>query len=432
MKTLYLDLSSGVSGDMFAGALYALLDEDGQKAFAQAVSGAGLQRVDIRPANVLKGGIRAVKMDVLIDGAVEGTEPHSTHEGHHGHSLADVEAVIAALHLPDDVKRDMVEIYESLAEAEAAVHGTTPGDIHFHEVGTIDAIADVMNAALLMHIFSPDRVVASTVNVGRGRVHCAHGLLPVPAPATGELLRGLPICQPEDETGELTTPTGAALIRHYVSAFGPMPAMVLDRSGFGAGDRDLAGGTVNALHALIGNEVTPAASANAPVAGNAGGASGSAGAGPSEGAAEENDDLSDIVREFVFTVDDMTGEDLAFAADTLRDGGALDVYFEPIFMKKGRPAYLVTVLCPEAAREELLCLIFRHTSTIGVREYRTRRAVLQNRFEKRHTSYGDLTVKVSEGYGVTKEKVEYEDLATAAAEHDIGIRELREALRKEL
>ena len=273
--------------------------------------------------------------------------------------------------------------------------------VHFHELGTYDAIADIMNAVVLMRMIGPGRVVANSVNLGNGKVRCAHGILPVPAPAVANLLTNLPISQKNGgkEPGELTTPTGAVLVKYFVNSFGDIPEMSLESSGYGQGDKDI--GSPNVLHALCGYTVA-------------------------------GEDASPTIHEFIFTIDDMRGEDLSFAADCLRDGGAVDVYFTPVFMKKGRPAYVVTVLCPEGAREEILHLIFQHTSTIGLREYVSKRVVLSRHLEKRKTRYGDISVKVSEGYGVRKVKPEYEELVRFAAENDIGIRELREQISKEI
>ncbi len=467
-KILFLDLGNGVSGDMFAGALYSLLDSEGQKEFQRLADGAGLPGVRIVPEAVTKSGIAATKMCVLIDGeeeqaadtegvsgeavsagdrAGEGraaaphreteaayTSPTSSDDGHphhHGHSLADIESTIDGLSLDEDVRRTMKAIYASIAAAECKVHGKPVTDIHFHEVGTWDAIADIMNAAVLMKLLSPDEVWATSINVGNGSVHCAHGVLPVPAPATAELLRGLPVRRTEEENpvGELTTPTGAALVKYFVTAFGPGPEMTMLASGYGAGTKELPG-QANALHAMLGET---SGRMDGP-AGTGSGAGNIDAANDSKTgtAAGDADNTSSTICELVFNVDDMTGEDLSFAMDCLRDGGATEAYFTPIFMKKGRPGYQVTVLSPVDAREDIIYLIFLHTTTVGLREYETRRAVLTRHYEKRHTSYGDVTVKVSEGYGVRKEKPEYEDLATLAAEHDMGIRELREALKKEL
>lgn len=448
-KILFFDLGSGVSGDMFAGALYSLLDEKGQQEFQRLVSGAGLPGVRVLPEAVTRNGISATKMHVYIGGGEEGyakgvgggkegyakgagggeeghakgaggaenmswktdppagaasdTAPTEAHPHHHGHSLADIESTIDGLSLDADIKKTMKEIYASIAAAESRVHGMPVTDIHFHEVGTWDAIADIMNAAILMKQLSPDQVCATPVNVGNGSVHCAHGTLPVPAPATAELLKGLPIRRTDEDNpvGELTTPTGAALVKYFVTSFGSGPEMTLQASGYGAGTKELSG-RPNVLFAMLG------------------------------AAAGDADNTSSTICELVFNVDDMTGEDLSFAMDCLRDGGATEAYFTPIFMKKGRPGYQVTVLCPSEAKEDIIHLIFLHTTTVGLREYETRRAVLIRHYEKRHTSFGDVTVKVSEGYGVRKEKPEYEELATLAAEHDMGIRELREALKKEL
>ena len=420
MKILFLDLSNGVSGDMFAGALFSLLKEDERESFLSVVNNCGLPGVVIKPEKTSASGILSYKMHVMIDGKEElpdGEREHDhEHEHKHAHdhdhthsethhhgerSIGEINGLIDSLKLQDEDRTRMKEIYGLLSEAEAKAHDKPVSMVHFHELGTYDAIADIMNAVVLMRMIGPGRVVANSVNLGNGKVRCAHGILPVPAPAVANLLTNLPISQKNGgkELGELTTPTGAVLVKYFVNSFGEIPEMALESSGYGQGDKDI--GSPNVLHALCGYTVS-------------------------------GEDASPTIHEFIFTIDDMRGEDLSFAADCLRDSGAVDVYFTPVFMKKGRPAYVVTVLCPEGAREEILHLIFQHTSTIGLREYVSKRVVLSRHLEKRKTRYGDISVKVSEGYGVRKVKPEYEELVRFAAENDIGIRELREQISKEI
>ena len=402
MKILFLDLSNGVSGDMFSGALFSLLTEDEREEFLSLANSCGLPGVSVKPEKSSDSGILAYKMHVLINGHEElqdGSHDESVRED--GRSLSEINDLIQSLNLPEEDRIRMKEIYALLSDAEARAHDKEVSMIHFHELGTYDAIADIMNAVILMRMIGPGRVVATSVNLGNGNVRCAHGVLPVPAPAVTNLLTNLPVSQKTEgkELGELTTPTGAVLVKYFVNSFGDIPEMALESSGYGQGDRDI--GRPNVLHSLLGYT-------------------------------ESGDDSTSTIHEFIFTIDDMRGEDLSFAADCLRDSGAVDVYFTPVFMKKGRPAYVVTVLCPEGAREELLHLIFQHTSTIGLREYVSKRVVLSRHYEKRKTRYGDISVKVSEGYGVRKVKPEYEELVRFAAENDIGIRELREQIGKEI
>ena len=402
MKILFLDLSNGVSGDMFAGALFSLLKEDEREEFLSLANGCGLPGVSVKPEKSSGSGILAYKMHVLINGHEEIPDGEHDERSHkEERSLSEINDLIQSLNLPEEDRIRMKEIYALLSEAEAKAHDKDVSMIHFHELGTYDAIADIMNAVILMRIIGPGRVVATSVNLGNGNVRCAHGTLPVPAPAVANLLTNLPVSQKTEgkETGELTTPTGAVLVKYFVNSFGDIPEMALESSGYGQGDKET--GRPNVLHSLLGYT-------------------------------ESGDDSTPTIHEFIFTIDDMRGEDLSFAADCLRDSGAVDVYFTPVFMKKGRPAYVVTVLCPEGAREEILHLIFQHTSTIGLREYVSKRVVLSRHYEKRKTRYGDISVKVSEGYGVRKVKPEYEELVRFAAENDIGIRELREQIGKEI
>ena len=252
--------------------------------------------------------------------------------------------------------------------------------IHFHEVGSLDALADVAAVCYLMEKLSPDRVEASPVHVGSGRISCAHGILPVPAPATAELLKGIPIYG-GSITGELCTPTGAALLRQFVSSFGPMPVMTVEAVGYGMGKKDFA--AANCLRILLGH-----------------------------GAEEE-----DAVVELRCNLDDMTGEEIGFATEQLLGAGALDVFTTPIGMKKNRPGVLLTVLCNPKHRQTMVRQLFRCTTTLGIREENCRRYTLERRTETTETPYGPLRRKVASGYGVERQKPEYEDLARIARQN---------------
>ena len=292
--------------------------------------------------------------------------------------MADI-AHLVEHHLPlsDKVKADVMAVYGRIAEAESHAHGVPVSQVHFHEVGSMDAVADITAVCLLMEKLSPDEVVVSPIHVGSGQVRCAHGILPVPAPATAHILRGAPIYGGSIQ-GELCTPTGAALLMHFASRFGDMPAMRLQAVGYGMGKKDFP--AANCVRAMLGE---------------------------TEGAA-------DTVAELACNVDDMTGEALGFAMEQLLAAGALDVFTAPIGMKKSRPATLLRLLCRPEDRERMVELLFRHTTTLGVRESLCRRYVLERSVETRETPWGSVRVKSASGYGVTRRKYEYEDLADIA------------------
>ena len=290
--------------------------------------------------------------------------------------------------LPQSVRDNALAVYRLIAEAESAAHGVPVSEIHFHEVGAMDAVADVTAVCMLMDRLSPDQVVVSPVHVGSGHVHCAHGVLPVPAPATAHILRGAPIYGGEVK-GELCTPTGAALLKHFATRFGDMPPMRVSSIGYGMGKRDFP--IANCVRAMLG----------------------------------EAEDRTDVVLELSCNVDDMTAEAIAFAPQRLFEGGAHEVYTVPIGMKKSRPGTLIRAMCDEADRERILELLFKHTTTLGVRETVTRRFILDRSVHTLHTPYGDVRRKESSGYGVRRSKLEYDDLARIAAERGISLEQAR-------
>jgi uncharacterized protein (TIGR00299 family) protein len=261
-------------------------------------------------------------------------------------------------------------------------------DVHFHEVGTLDAVADIAGFCLLLHLLAPEKIVASPVRTGFGSVKCAHGVLPVPAPATARLLLGVPTESGAIE-GELCTPTGAALVRTFASSFGPRPPMTVQKIGLGMGKKEFP--AANCVRAFLG-----------------------------ESAEEEG---SDVIFELACNVDDMTAEALAFAAERVLAAGALDVFMTPVIMKKGRPGTLFTALCRPEDRDRLIKEIFRHTTTLGVRYIKKERAVLNRRVETVDTPLGLVHKKTAEGFGVTREKYEYDDLAALAEKNGISIAE---------
>ncbi len=440
MKTLYLDCGMGAAGDMLAAALWELLPEG--DAFLEEVNALGIPGVCIKRETAVKCGITGTHISVTVNGEEEeshdhehghgsaeshdhdhgtgshdygdigghcndeprheGSEGHghgstSGHHHHHGHghhhsSLHDIEHIVRGhLPLPEKVRDDVMSVYRLIAEAESHAHGVPVTEIHFHEVGTMDAIADITMVCLLMDKLSPEEVVVSPVHVGSGQVRCAHGILPVPAPATAHILKDVPIYGGTVK-GELCTPTGAALLKHFAARFGSMPVMRTRAIGYGMGKKDFE--AANCVRAILGD---------------------------AEG--EEG-----TVLELSCNVDDMSAAQVGFAMERLFEGGALDVYTVPIGMKKSRPGILLRVLSEEQDKEKILSLLFRHTTTIGVRETRVQRYVLDRKMASVETPYGTVRCKESTGYGVKRTKYEYEDLAAIAREKGISLEELRAML----
>ena len=384
MRTLYLDCGMGAAGDMLTAALLELLPD--RDAFVEELNALGIPGVGFSAEKCEKCGILGTHMAVTVYGEEESDHPH-----HHGH-LGDIRGIVSSLPIPTMVKLDILSVYEEIAQAESHVHGVPVEQIHFHEVGTMDAIADVTAVCLLLHRLAPDKIIVSPVHVGSGQVRCAHGILPVPAPATAYLLRGIPIYG-GSIAGELCTPTGAALIKHFATEFGEMPVMTVSAIGYGMGKKEFP--RANCVRALLG----------------------------------ESEDPADEIVELRCNVDDMTGEAIGFALEQLLGSGALDAFTVPIGMKKSRPGVLITVLCREDRKDTMIRLLLKHTTTLGVREFPSQRYTLNRTVETVDTPYGPIRKKVSSGYGVRREKYEYEDLSKIAREQGLSIVELLEKIR---
>lgn len=410
MKTLYFDCSMGAAGDMLTAALLELIPD--QEEFVAELNTLGIPGVTFSREKTSKCGIGGTHITVKVHGEEENEHMHehshdheaehthghghdhgATHTHHHS-SMHDIGHIVHELSVSDKVKRDILAVYELIAEAESHAHGVPVTEIHFHEVGTMDAVADVTAVCLLVERIAPDQVIASPVHVGSGQVRCAHGILPVPAPATAHILRDVPIYGGGIK-GELCTPTGAALLKHFAARFGDMPVMKISAIGYGMGKKDFP--AANCVRALLG----------------------------------ETEDAGDRIIELNCNVDDMTGEAVGFAMDALFTAGALEVYTVPIGMKKSRPGTLICVMCRESDREEMVRQLFRHTTTIGIRENIYKRYTLERSFETVQTGYGEIRKKISRGYGVIREKYEYEDLARAARENDIAVSQVMAEIRRE-
>lgn len=386
MTVLYLDCGMGAAGDMLTAALLELLPD--QDIFVKELNALGIPGVRFTAEKSVKCGITGTHMSVAIHGQEEEEEVH--HHHHHG-SMADIRAIVSGLPIPTMVKLEILSVYEDIAEAESHVHGVPVEQIHFHEVGAMDAVADITAVCLLLHRLDPEKIVVSPVHVGSGQVRCAHGILPVPAPATAYLLRGIPIYSGAIPA-ELCTPTGAALLKHFASEFGDMPVMRVHAMGYGMGKKDFP--RANCVRAMLGEA-----------------------ADPGEG-----------ILELKCNVDDMTGEAIGFALERLLEAGALDAFTVPIGMKKSRPGVLITVLCREDKKNAMVQLLLRHTTTLGVRSLSCQRCTLSRRTETQNTPYGPVRRKLSEGCGVRREKYEYEDLSRIAREQDLSLQEVLDFL----
>ena len=388
MRTLYIDCSMGCAGDMLTAALLELHpDKDDFLSRMNAALG-GKAVLSASPDS--KCGLRGTHVTVLINGDEEG---EATRHHHEHTSISEILSFIDSVPLEVKVREDAKKVYSLIAEAESRVHGQPMENVHFHEVGSLDALADVLSVCALMHELAPERILASEVNVGSGTVRCAHGVLPVPAPATELILRGVPIYSGQIKS-ELCTPTGAALLKYFVRKFGAMPTMQIENAGCGTGKKNFE--CANVVRAFIGETVN---------------------------------DGEEII-ELACNLDDMTPEELAFAMEELFSLGALDVYFTSIGMKKSRPGVKLTCMCREKQRKQMLECIFKHTTTLGVREYVCKRYELGRSEKTVRTLDGEVRVKTSSGYGAVREKAEYEDLAALARKSGKTIAQIRSEVLK--
>lgn len=381
----------GAAGDMLMGALYELCPE---KERFLADMNALLPGVRLEAEAVRRQGIAGTHMRVAVHGQEEGHDRHHEHHHHEHHSLVDIEAMIDGFSLPQAVRESAKSTYGLIAQAESEAHGVDVGEVHFHEVGALDAVVDVTGVCYLLHLLSPEAVCASTVTVGSGTVHTAHGLLPVPAPATARLLTGVPVTAGNIEA-EMCTPTGAALLRTFARSFGPMPDGKVLGCGYGCGTKDFH--RANCLRAFLVDT------------------------------AEASEGPNDRIVELKANIDDMTGEDMGFAMERLLEAGAVDVSYAPVYMKKDRPGVVLTCLCRPGDADRLAREILRHTSTFGVRRTDCPRYAMSVSSAEVETVYGSVPRKTGTGYGLVKSKPEYEAMAEAARLHGVPLAEVRRA-----
>ena len=399
MKILYLDCGMGAAGDMLSAALLELIPD--QDRFIEDVNKIGIPGVCIETEKTEKCGIKGTHVHVKVNGCEEvskdpddeehdstlNADSHDDHHHSHRH-MHDIEETVKHLDISDKVKADVINVYKIIAAAESSVHGMPVSEVHFHEIGAMDAIADITMVCMLMDMISPEKVIVSPIHVGSGHVHCAHGVLPVPAPATALILKDVPIYGGEIK-GELCTPTGAALLKYFADEFGDMPVMRSSAIGYGLGQKDFE--RANLVRSILG---------------------------------EADAHSENKIVELSCNVDDMTAEKIGFAMERFYEAGAVEVYTIPVGMKKSRPGQLITVMCHEADREKMIRAVFKYTSTIGIRENISKRYTLDRQMTDEDTPVGKIRKKISTGYGITREKYEYEDIAKAAVERGTSISEI--------
>jgi pyridinium-3,5-bisthiocarboxylic acid mononucleotide nickel chelatase len=382
MKIAYFDCFAGISGDMTLGALIGA-GADPEK-LREGLAGLGVGGYRIEVGNKMTGPISATDVRVLLD----------DHHRHHHRRLHDILEMIHGANLSDRVKQTAESIFRRLAGAEGKIHGHSPEEVHFHEVGAVDAIVDIVGAAICLEMLGWPRVVASPMPTFHGYAKGSHGTFPLPAPATSEILRGVP-WRKLDIEGELVTPTGAAIITEIAAGFGELPAMIVESIGYGAGKSDF--GIPNALRVMIGEE----AALSVPSA--------------------------DSVTVIETNIDDMNPQFYEAAMERLFAAGALDVFLTPIQMKKNRPGTLLSVICDPDRAQTMADIVLAETTTFGLRISRWERICLERRWEEVITEFGTIRIKISERNGrIVTASPEYEDCKRAAVEHGAPFRRVHE------
>jgi len=376
-RVAYFDCSSGASGDMVLGAVVDLglpLETLREELGALALPGYHLEA-----RRVTRSGLAATQVEVVADAPAPG----------HRH-LRHILALLDSSRLGPEVKERAASLFRRLAEAEAAVHGTSLEKVHFHEVGAVDSIVDIVGGVIALRWLEASRFVASPLNLGTGTVTMSHGTFPVPPPATARLVAGAPVYG--EGEGELLTPTGALLVTAHATAYGPLPPMRIEKTGHGAGGRETRG-RPNVLRLIVGEETAPA--------------------------------VGDRVVVLETEVDDASPQVLGPLLDRLLAEGALDAFFTPVQMKKGRPGVLVTVLAEPGKREALEELLFRETTTLGVRRQEWDRTVLERDTATVETAYGAIRVKIGRRGGVVyNASPEFDDCLRAAGERGVAVKEV--------
>ena len=383
MKTLYFDCFAGASGDMILGALVgAGVDPDYLR---EQLSLLNVEGFSINFEIVNRSGLSATYARV-----------ETVHEHKHRH-LSDIKQIIESSRLSDPVKQRSIQIFTRLAEAEARVHNEPVEHVHFHEVGALDAIVDVVGAAICFDYLQIDRFVSSPLHVGSGMVEMAHGRFPIPPPAVAELLKGVPFYS-TDIKGELLTPTGAAIVTTVCEDYGPIPQMTASKTGYGAGTREYKD-FPNVLRVMLGETESQAAK-------------------------------DERLWMLETNLDDASPQIMGHVMERVLELGALDCFFTPVQMKKNRPGVLLSVLCGAGEREAVMKLLFTETTTLGVRSYEVTRRALRRSMAQVETQYGPIDVKVAHLDGrVVNEMPEFEQCRQAAAKANVPLKVVEEAAR---
>ena len=424
MKRLFLDCQMGIAGDMLTATLLGLIDDP--EMWIAKLNQMGIPDVTYTLIPKEEKGLQGYRVAVTINGIEESehykgsshdqhhTDHHHAHHEHgevhwhgkhserhvhseenvHGRGLQGVTDIINSLSISDTCKQNAINIYQLVAQAEAKVHKSTVTQIHFHELGMLDAIADIVAVCVLLEELRFDEIIISPIHVGTGTVHCAHGELPVPAPATMELLADIPMYADYQIKGELCTPTGAALAKYFGTSFSHMPVMTPTEVSYGFGTKQFE--RPNCIRAFV--EIT--------------------------------NDLEDTIIEMSCNLDDMTPEEIGYAVEQLLLSPALDVFTTPIMMKKQRPGTMLTVLCKVGDKDKVRDLIFRHTTSLGIRYHRCNRYILNRSAGDIDWEGNRIAFKTSSGYGVKRHKHEYDSLATIAKQNDMSLLDLKRQLRK--
>jgi uncharacterized protein (TIGR00299 family) protein len=421
MKTLYLDIFSGISGDMFIGALIDL-GADARR-LERELKKLKLGGYHLHVARRQKSGIAGVKFDVHLADAHEHHHEHGSHhvsrftfhEPHHeeNRTFAEIKKLIGCSTLSAWVKKKSVAVFQRIAEAEGKIHGQPPGKVHFHEVGAVDSIVDIVGACIALELLGKPRVLAAPVVEGAGWVDCAHGRFSVPAPATLAILgaHGIGVTQC-DEPHELVTPTGAALLAEFVESFGPMHGLIAEKIGFGLGTRENKT-RPNVLRAVLGGE----SKVHSPKS--------------TVKAAGNRNWETDTIAVLETNLDDVSGEILGHFVEAALAAGALDVFHTPIQMKKNRPGVLLTVLSAETDADRFSEMILRETSAFGVRRTLAERRKLRREFSKVKTPFGEITVKIGRLNGkVVQAAPEFESCKKLAVRAKIPLKRIYEAAVK--
>jgi pyridinium-3,5-bisthiocarboxylic acid mononucleotide nickel chelatase len=431
MKTLYLDLFSGISGDMFLGALLDLGVDAGK--LQRELKKLKLDGYHLHVARKQKSGIAGVKLDVHQEDAHKHEHAHGSHPAdrrpHHDHhqddsrDFAAIQQLISRSRLSSWVKKKSVAVFKRIAEAEGKIHGRPRERVHFHEVGAVDSIVDIVGACIALEMLGKPRVLASPVVEGVGWIDCAHGRFPVPAPATLAILgaRGIGVTQCE-EPHELVTPTGAALLAEFAESFGPMQGLVAERTGFGLGTRENKT-RPNVLRAMLGE--CDACRVTGDMA------QGAVSRHPSPVTRHPLDWETDRIAVLETNLDDVGGEILGHFLETALAAGALDVFHTPVQMKKNRPGVLLTVLCAEADADKFSELVLRETSAFGVRCTFAGRRKLRREFTTVKTRFGQVTVKLGRLDGKEVHAApEFESCKRLAARAKVPLKKIYEAAIK--